>query len=56
MVNYFLDYKWRDTNDTQKQTESFRTYETKSTFIHFRSSSNMTLQLFSAMNQYQTFF
>ena len=55
MVNYFLDYKWRDTNDTQKQTESFRTYETKSTFIHFRSSSNMTLQLFSAMNQYQTF-
>lgn len=53
MVNYYLDYKWRDANDITKQTEDFRTYETKSTFIHFTCDTSCTLQIFSGLTNYE---
>ena len=53
MVNYYLDYKWRATTDITKQTEDFRTYETKTTFIHFTCDTSCTIQIFSGLTNYE---
>tara|TARA_R110002073_G_scaffold2632_2_gene17156 strand:+ start:718 stop:1917 length:1200 start_codon:yes stop_codon:yes gene_type:complete len=56
MVNYYLKYKWDVTgNDPVKCVESIRTYETKSTFIHFRTTSSVTLQIFTGMGLYEEY-
>jgi len=56
MVNYYLKYKW-DVNgsDPVKCAESIRTYETKSTFIHFRTTSSATIQIFTGMAMYEEY-
>ena len=56
MVNYYLKYKWSVAgNDPVKTTESIRTYETKSTFIHFRTTTSATLQIFTGMGIYEEY-
>jgi hypothetical protein len=54
MVNYYLNYGWRSATDIIKQTEDFRTYETKSTFIHFTCDTSCTIQIFSGMQNYES--
>ena len=54
MVNYYLDFNFTAT-ESMKQTETFRVFETKTSFIHFRSATSMTIQIFSGMNKYQYF-